>query len=184
MGPAASKSEKKVYKILIIGLYRSGKTTTLMSLMGLITGKTVDFSKIPSTLGQNVAKLKLFKQNVEIFDMGGQDQYREHWDIHYHNTDGVVFVLDGADEGRFDEARHVFLDVFQCAPFRDTPILFLINKSDLDYCSTLESVIEYFDLEPFSSGGRKFRVLRVSALNGHGIYTAFQWLVKNMGTKK
>jgi small GTP-binding protein len=172
------------HKILILGLTNSGKTTTMMRIMNLITGQDVDFESIPSTLGQNIGRIRMFGKKCVIFDLGGQDAYRARWSTHFDDTRGLVFVLDGADPAKF-EAAHASLNAVLASPHTaHCPVLLLINKSDLPECTSFEHVVEFFGLDGHRwSRDRPFRVLRVSALHGDSVYTSFRWLVRQMGVK-
>lgn len=45
---------------------------------------------------------------VIMWDLGGQVRMRSIWDKYYSDAHGVVFVLDAADVGRFEEAKLAF----------------------------------------------------------------------------
>lgn len=47
-----------------------------------------------------------------FWDVGGQKLLRKIWTKYFTECDGVVFVIDGRDESRFDEARGVIDDYY------------------------------------------------------------------------
>jgi len=40
--------------------------------------------------------------------MSGVDTHRDLWETHYKDVDGVIFVVDSADEMRYNIASHEF----------------------------------------------------------------------------
>ena len=47
-----------------------------------------------------------------FWDVGGQKLLRKIWTKYFTECDGVVFVIDGRDESRFDEVRGVIDDYY------------------------------------------------------------------------
>jgi ADP-ribosylation factor-like protein 3 len=44
-----------------------------------------------------------FKLNM--WDIGGQKSIRPYWRNYFDNTDALVYVVDSADQERFDEVK-------------------------------------------------------------------------------
>ena len=40
-----------------------------------------------------------------MWDIGGQREIRPYWKNYYENTDGIVYVVDSADDMRLNEAK-------------------------------------------------------------------------------
>ena len=55
-----------------------------------------------------------FKLNM--WDIGGQKSIRPYWRNYFDNTDALVYVIDSADQERFDEVRWYFLTVANTVP--------------------------------------------------------------------
>lgn len=53
-------------------------------------------------LGFNLETFEHGDDIIEVWDIGGRWTIRTHF---YPNTDGLIFVLDGADKSRIDEAN-------------------------------------------------------------------------------
>ncbi|GIQ80086.1 small GTPase superfamily, ARF type [Kipferlia bialata] len=182
----------KKANVVILGLQNSGKTTTMTRIMSIVTRQELDVSSHPGhpddslltpTIGQNIGHISMFGYKTTIFDMGGQSSYRKQWSVQYATATTIVFIIDGADASSFAEARRHFTQVMQDEATANTPVLFLINKCDLDTCARFETVVEYFSLDGPLTHHRPFRVLRVSALTGHSIYYAFRWLMAQVTPK-
>ena len=68
--------------------------------------------RIAPTVGLNVATLTKSQGEFLFWDVGGQKTLRKLWANYFGGCDGVVFVIDGADEGRFDEVRGVIDELY------------------------------------------------------------------------
>ena len=78
------------FKIIILGMQNAGKTTILYRLS---LGQLV---KTTPTIGSNMEELQYENVKFQAWDLGGQESTRSVWDIYYMNTDGVIYVIDGA----------------------------------------------------------------------------------------
>jgi small GTP-binding protein len=90
---------KKEFRILMLGLDQAGKTTILYKLK---LGEVV--SSVP-TIGFNVETLEYKNIKFMVWDIGGQDKIRQLWKHYYHNTQGLIFVIDSQDLERLELAR-------------------------------------------------------------------------------
>ena len=89
---------KSEARILMLGLDAAGKTTILYKLK---LNEAV--SSIP-TIGFNVETVSPVKNvSFTVWDVGGQDKIRPLWKHYFHNTEGLVYVVDSADRERFNE---------------------------------------------------------------------------------
>merc|ERR1712006_6032 len=90
---------KQEMRILMVGLDAAGKTTILYKLK---LGEVV--TTIP-TIGFNVETVEYKNIAFTVWDVGGQDKIRPLWRHYCTNTEGLLFVVDGNDRERVDEAR-------------------------------------------------------------------------------
>ncbi len=182
MGALVSKFLKKnSVRIVLVGVEGSGKTSTMMRIMQIMSGskeESIDFGSFPSTIGLNRGECQMFGRKCMLLDMGGQQSFRMAWGDHFTQARAVLFVLDGADMERYDEAKEEFLRIAQNPDLSNMPLMLFINKSDLLDCTSFESVVHDFGLDGADwVHGRQFRVMRGSALEGEGVFSLFRWLV-------
>ena len=125
---------KSEARILMLGLDAAGKTTILYKLK---LNETV--SSIP-TIGFNVETVSPVKNvTFTVWDVGGQDKIRPLWKHYFHNTEGLVYVVDSADRERFNEARDELFWIMDSDEMKGVPVVILSNKQDLpNACSTSE----------------------------------------------
>lgn len=124
-----SRPEKR---LIFLGLDYAGKTTILEQLKAGFGLKHMDLSKLPPTIGFNVAKITISGVDAIFWDLGGHKNFRVVWQNYFSETDGIVFVVDSSDSRRLEEAKEV-LDTVLKHPLISTeiPILILANKQDL-----------------------------------------------------
>jgi ADP-ribosylation factor related protein 1 len=154
--------------VLLIGLDHAGKTTFLekiKSKFGNSPGLPPD--KIPPTVGMNLAKISHKGYTVVIWDLGGQQKMRSIWDRYYDEADCVVFIVDSADMGRFEEAKLAYDSVRDNDILSRVPLLTIANKQDLPGALTPGDLAMNF--YPVQDAAERARVFPVSALNGQGV---------------
>ncbi|KAG9392063.1 Small GTPase superfamily, ARF/SAR type [Carpediemonas membranifera] len=182
MGALFSKFLKKnTIRIVLVGVENAGKTSTMMRVLQIMSGNKKDdinFGSFPSTIGLNRGECNMFGRKCMLLDMGGQASFRMSWGDHFTQARAVLFVLDGADMEKYDEAKEEFLRIAMDPDLADMPLMLFINKSDLLDCASFEQVVHDFGLDGAAwVSHRQFRVMRGSALEGDGVFSLFRWLV-------
>jgi ADP-ribosylation factor-like protein 2 len=89
------KRKTKEMRVLVLGLDNAGKTTFLKKLNG------EDTSTVSPTLGFNITTFEHGPFRVTFWDVGGQKSLRTFWRNYFEETDGLIWVVDSADEARF-----------------------------------------------------------------------------------
>ena len=115
--------------LAIIGLDAAGKTTLIDLLKADRREDQLRGQTLP-TLGFNLEDIDICGTKIKIWDLGGQQEYIYYWHEYVQNVDGLVFMIDIADEERYETAFRAFKGV---VPYLrdDLPVLFLLNKVDL-----------------------------------------------------
>ena len=125
--PSLSKED---FHIVMIGLDGAGKTTALYRLkfdQYMNTVPTVGFNceRVKGTVGKSKGLTFL------IWDVGGQEKIRPLWRSYTRCTDGIIFVVDSAEEDKLDEAKVELWRTMKYQDNKDIPLLILANKQDL-----------------------------------------------------
>lgn len=163
------KNRTKHADITICGLDDAGKTTILRFLE---TGEFVDTTP---TMGVNRETLHLPGLQINVFDLAGQEDFRNMWHSINEKSDGIVFVVDRSNAVRFSEAKEVFMSTINAQLDNDVTVLVLLNKSDVpDVIDKTQFINEFglIDL-PF-----KWAIFETSARTGEGIFHSFKWFVE------
>jgi small GTP-binding protein len=97
-------------KILFVGLDNGGKTSIVKSLTG--TKNLPSFSSIPPTRGESQVRIKLSDSEFSIWDLGGQEAFREEYladfDKYLFGCSKLIYVFDIQDTKRYDLAMQYF----------------------------------------------------------------------------
>ncbi|RMX63809.1 hypothetical protein KXD40_006253 [Peronospora effusa] len=138
--------------LLIVGLDDAGKTTLLEQLKSIFSKKTgIPLDKIPPT-----------------------ERLRAIWNKYYSESHGIVFVIDSANEGRFQEAKETLHAMLSNPELSGIPLLVLANKMDLEDAQTVNHISGMLDLVDHQGAVASYSVC---VLTKEGIEGAMNWLV-------
>jgi ADP-ribosylation factor related protein 1 len=136
---ATSRSE---VRSLLVGIERSGKTTTLEQIKALHGTPSQTLSSITPTIGMNLGKVSTQSVDAVFWDLGGS--MRGIWEQYYASADAIIFIVDASDRSRFGEAAStlelVLLRVEELGA--SVPVFVFANKSDKSGAARLPEVIE------------------------------------------
>ncbi|MHA1303395.1 MAG: GTP-binding protein [Candidatus Heimdallarchaeaceae archaeon] len=176
-----------IVKIVLLGDYAAGKTTLKRSFMGLHLDELY-----MTTLGVDLASYHFvdseFDLKYQIWDLGGQPEFKTIRIHQYAGTEGGLLVFDKGRPETFDHLTD-WLDELSEAIKKVIPILLIGNKSDLvseeknfEYNKRAQVFIEEkqhlypkIDLCGYFS---------TCAISGHNVRSAFLALGKEIIKKK
>ena len=81
-----------------------------------------------------------------MWDIGGQREIRPYWKNYYENTDGLVYVVDSADDVRLEEAHLELQGLLEEEALKNVPLLIYANKQDLQFAKDADEVMETLKL--------------------------------------
>ena len=168
------RNRTKQANLTICGLDKAGKTTLINYL---IHG---EFTETIPTSGLNREVIELPKLSLEIYDLGGQTEFRDMWADYNEQSDALIFVVDSTDDLRFEETKNIFNKIVSSQINTRIPVLILLHKCDLANRLILKDFIPQFGL---NNPDTKFKwaVFETSAITGEGIVDSFHWLVDFLG---
>lgn len=170
--------------ILILGLDHAGKTTFLEQMKGIFKKMPgIPPERIPPTIGLNIGKMDVDKCRVIFWDLGGQVRMRSIWEKYYAEAHGMIFVIDSADVGRFEEARLAFDAVRQHEELSGIPVMLLANKQDLPGALAAEDIAMHFEV-PNLPRRTMFRLQPASCLTCEGIEDGVRWIVEEARSRR
>lgn len=120
-----SLRQRKPIKVLVLGLYYSGKSSLLIRAN---LGEVV--TSIP-TIGINVETVSHKNIILQAWDVGGRNKIRPLLRHYYQNTEAVIFVVDSSDEERLSEAERELLSLVSESELEGVPVAVALNKWDL-----------------------------------------------------
>ena len=132
--------QEKEFKIILLGLQNSGKTTILYRLS---LGEVV---VTQPTIGSNVEEVNQKNVKMMVWDLGGQENLRSAWDSYYGNTNGVIYVVDSSDDSNSLVSQLEFFNLIMNPDLKGVPVLIFANKFDLEGGRTVPEITESLKL--------------------------------------
>ena len=168
------RSNKKKYKIVIVGRTSVGKSCLLLRFTD---DRFVE--DYLSTIGVDF-KFRTFKIEdimfkLQIWDTAGQEKYQTITKTFYKGADAVVIVYDCCSRTSFEEAKKVWLEETRKNCDEKCLIMFIGNKID----QSLNREVTFDDLQDFC---KKENILgyETSAKTGESVEKSFFELTKNI----
>ena len=159
--------------ILILGLDNAGKTATLYSLH---LGEAIEYC-VP-TIGFNVEQVNVGKLDISMWDVGGQNRFRNLWPHYFAQADGIAFVIDSADTDRHDEVKEELHALMSHKELNGKPFLILANKQDLPNARSRNELIELLQLETVD--WTPWHVVECCATKNQRAKIGFEWLADHL----
>ncbi|MHA2030534.1 MAG: Rab family GTPase [Candidatus Kariarchaeaceae archaeon] len=164
-------------KIVLAGDVRVGKTTLRLRYLGEGFRK-----KYMSTLGADFAVKKYYNDQIQIWDLAGQQSFRVIVRNYYVGAHGVVLVFDLT---RIDTLSGLTNWIDECLDILGEliPIIIVGNKLDLREpgSENITTEFAYDYIKKLSTKyGQNFNYIETSALTGEKIDTAFEFLIQEI----
>lgn len=170
------------YFILILGLDNSGKTTFLEHARCNFNKnyKHIDLNRIASTVGLNVGKIDTNGVILNFWDLGGQKELQLLWDKYFLEAHAIIWVIDSSDRDRLNESIEAFNTIIKNELLDNLPLLFVINKQDIQTAMKPNEIISAFQESLDVMGDRRFLSIPISALKGYGINESIGWIAEQV----
>ncbi|CCI48710.1 unnamed protein product [Albugo candida] len=166
--------KKTNVQILVIGLDNSGKTT----LINHLKPRKSQTKEIVPTIGFQVEQFSKANLNFTVFDMSGQNRYRNLWETYYDDVKAIIFVLDSTDAIRLcvvkDELQQLL--THKAIASNNAPILFFANKMDLPQALSPVECMEQMELHTLE--GKSWHITASDAITGQGVDDGIMWLAE------
>ncbi len=159
--------------LAVIGLENVGKTTLTYSY----AQKRKNREYLP-TRGMDIVRFRYWFRNREfsicLWDLGGQEAYRELWPRFASEATGLLYVVDSTSK-RWNEDKITFKEIISIF---DIPYVVIANKQDI--------LVKAKEPEFISSrlGISEELVFPASALLDEGIYSPLEYILKQMSERE
>ncbi|KAJ5637576.1 ARF/SAR [Penicillium lividum] len=170
IGPENMRNERET-RIIIVGLEGAGKTTILQQLKS--DGITTDFP-IP---GFGVKKIEHKNITLTAWNMDVRNEIRSLGRNYFHNTEGIIFVVDSSDP-RIYQARAELEFLLQQDELKKALLLVVANKQDLADAMSSTEIYETLDLQNVRQNN--WYIQSASATSGDGLPEGLEWLTINI----
>ncbi|MFQ6052133.1 MAG: ATP/GTP-binding protein [Candidatus Hydrothermarchaeota archaeon] len=115
---------KQDIKIIVIGTYRSGKSTLVESL----TKKVLHVERLGTTIGFDYGDRKIDSLELRLFGTPSRREFEFMHEILSMGIHGIILVVDSTDPDSFQEALEI-LDKIELK--RKVPFVVAANKQDM-----------------------------------------------------
>ena len=167
-------------RILLVGLDGSGKS----SLVRRAADSTAALdAQVAPTRGFAVHTVNVLPDwHCELWEIGGAANMRPYWPRYAtYETEGVAWVVDGADVARLGESARALAELYRGAPIlRSLPLLILVTKTDApEPLMSAEAAAQGLALEALAASGAcsgPRKVYAVSAADGRGLEQSLRWV--------
>eukprot|EP00039_Didymoeca_costata_P033439 m.42352 g.42352 ORF g.42352 m.42352 type:complete len:199 (+) comp9872_c0_seq2:230-826(+) len=128
---------KPQYDILCLGIDGAGKS----SILAVACQEPLE--EVQPTDGFSIKAVQLSGMVFNVKEVAGSQKYRKYWHRYYSGCQGLVFVIDSAStQEKFQESLSCLNDVLQDSSWDQTPVLILVNKSDLSSFRPKTEILE------------------------------------------
>ena len=141
-------------KVFLFGIDEVGKTSLTRRLK---TGQFNDNFFTPTRMF-NIEYLQKKEGLLSWWDMPGQALFRKRWLIGLQDSNIIVYMIDIANQLRFEESKKEFWDIITRNGIKDIPLLILGNKVDLinhDKKEPLErskkEILDFFEFDKLAN---------------------------------
>ncbi|XP_040429840.1 GTPase Obg-like isoform X2 [Cygnus olor] len=148
-------------RIVLLGLDNAGKTTLLKRLA------SEEVTTITPTQGFNIKSVHSHGFKLNVWDIGGQRSVRPYWRKYLGSTDLLIYVIDSADQKRFEETGQELAELTEDESLTGVPLLVFANKQDLVTAAPAAEIAEGLSLHTYRD--REWQIQACSALSGEGV---------------
>jgi len=165
---------EKEAKLVFLGLDNAGKTT-LLNLLA-----TNELRAFTPTQQPTMEEFTLGRVNFRTYDLGGHQMARRIWNEYSAEADGIIFLVDSADQSRFDEAAQEIRALIDNEAMSETPILILGNKIDLPESVGEGELCNRMGLDGFQGRASPHAIYMCSLVKKQGYKEGIQWLSQHI----
>ncbi len=143
--PESKINNNTTKKIIFIGLDNGGKTSIVLSLKGQ---NLMSLKSSNPTRGIETSSLNIKDEKFNIWDFGGQEQYRnihlEDFKNNFQETDKIIYVIDIQDQERYSLALDYLMLIIKKLGNQIDKIKFsvFLHKTDPNLKKTLPDLTD------------------------------------------
>lgn len=173
------QSNELLFKLLVVGDMNTGKTCLVRKYV-----HGIFYTGTRPTVGVDFAiKALTYKENtctLQLWDIAGQERYRNMTRTFYQNAVGAVVVVDITNKATLKAAelwkQDIDAKVFVGGTNNPLPVMLLLNKCDLGEGEVGTNA----EIEEFVSKNKFVGWMKVSAQDGTNVNEAFEKMIGNM----
>jgi ADP-ribosylation factor-like protein 2 len=119
-----------------------------------------------------------------VWDVGGQKTIRAYWRNYFERTDGVIWVVDSADQVRLDICKEELSVLLDQEKLAGASLLIFANKQDVRGAYNADEIANALGLRGDKSFlNRHWSIRGCSAVTGEGLVEGMDWMVEDVASR-
>lgn len=164
--------------VVVVGPSGAGKTLVLRQLLRFASGgQEPPDTRTQPTTGVDLAKLALADGEPQVVVKEVGTCFQQRWDKWVVGADGVLVVLDTSPQAAHEASMVAALDVVGMVAQSPTPVLVVLNKSDLSSRRELSKTYGLLEVDSLTARP-DVNAVEASALTGHNMPLVLQWIAE------
>lgn len=157
-------------KIVLLGPYNSGKSSTVQSICG---GSAISIDYGGTTVALDHCRTQIYGVEIFLFGTPGLQRFEIIRKVLSKGADGILFVVDSVNVASFEEAENLLAEVNDILP--GVPIVLCANKQDIKGAKNPQEIADAV----LGKNQDKISVIGTSAKTGEKIEHALGLIVLN-----
>ncbi len=157
-------------KIVLLGPYNSGKSTTVQKICG---GSAISIDYGGTTVALDHCRTQIYGVEIFLFGTPGLQRFEIIRKILSKGADGILFIVDSVNVASFEEAEKLLNEIYEILP--GVPIVLCANKQDIKGAKSPQEVAEII----LGKNKDKISVIGTSAKTGESLERALGLIVLN-----
>ncbi|MFX0014506.1 MAG: GTP-binding protein [Promethearchaeota archaeon] len=157
-------------KIVLLGPYNSGKSTTVQKIC---RGSAISIDYGGTTVALDHCRTQIYGVEVFLFGTPGLHRFEIIRKILSKGADGILFIVDSVNVASFEEATKLLREVYEVLP--GVPIVLCANKQDIKGAKKPHEVAEAV----LGKNKENISVIGTSAKTGEQLEHALGLIVLN-----
>lgn len=113
--------------------------------------------------------------------MGGQKCLRSYWRNYFESTDGLIWVVDSADQLRLGDCKRELHALLEEERLAGASLLVFANKQDLSGALSCEEIKDVLDLNSIKT--HRWSIVPCSAFTGENLLVGIDWVIDDISAR-
>ncbi|XP_057335689.1 uncharacterized protein LOC130674387 [Microplitis mediator] len=146
-------------RVLLLGLNNAGKTSVMNQIISIEDNNKL--YRVPPKKTDGFAVYVLNNKNYicNVWEIGGSDEVRKHWNNFLQDTDLLLFMVDASDANQLSQAVLSLKEILGDNRMDNVPILVIANKQDVPDALKADQIKRALDLHSISPHKHKVEVI-------------------------
>jgi len=118
-----------------------------------------------------------------VWDIGGQERFRDKWVLYAEHADVILFIVDSSDRDKMRIAKRELHTLLENEALSTMPVVVVSNKIDVNNHASKDELKKALNLDYIDSDQQTVSIIEISALRKIGIDQVYSVLMKHAKPK-